>query len=114
MTFALGTYTGPALALVGETALLRIELGVVVAAKFCAIETGLGFVWRRFEGGTFAVPRKREPAPAEACNGVVSLDRYQLADDSSGGNGRGGFFYPSRAVRELSGPDDRNNEAAAA
>jgi hypothetical protein len=60
--YALGVYDGPALALVDEIALLRINGGVVTEAKFCAVETGLAFVWRRYEGGRFVIlarPRRR-------------------------------------------------------
>lgn len=111
---AIGTYTGPALALVGETALLRIKLGVVIAAKFCAMETGLGLVWRRFEGGSFAVlARERERPPAKP----VTVPKDLMAtnpDHDSSDNGRDGLYDPPRAVRELSGAGDTNNGTAAA
>lgn len=63
--FGLGVYDGPALALVDETAFLRISGDRIVAAKFCRVSTGLGFAWRSYEGGSFrvyAVKRERRPA----------------------------------------------------
>lgn len=48
--FAIGAYDGPALALVDELALLKIEGGAIAAAKFCSVETGLSFIWRSYHG----------------------------------------------------------------
>lgn len=59
--FKIGTYEGPALALVGEKALVRIENGEIVAAKFFAKAIGLGYAWHSYPGGWFNVPTDRPP-----------------------------------------------------
>ena len=72
---ALGLYRGPALALDGELALIRIEGGRVAEAKFCDVRTGLGFVWRSYEG-SFVILRRRGEKRGEAID-VESRDDQQ-------------------------------------
>jgi len=55
---ALARYAaGPALSLVDELALVRTDGELILAAKFCNVATGLGYVWRRYAGGSFNILR---------------------------------------------------------